>query len=52
LEDNKTIRVVADSRTKGTIVTTISGDTGYDYDLIKTTTYNKTNLNSVCFLKD
>jgi len=41
LENDKTITVITDMSTIGTIISTISGDTGYNKKLVKTTTYVK-----------
>jgi len=41
LPDGKQIDITIDMKTKGLIVTTITGDTGFDRPLIKTTTYEK-----------
>ena len=41
LPDDKVITIITDMRTSGSIVTKITGDTGYDFTLVKTTTHVK-----------
>ncbi len=53
LEDDKVISIDIDIRVEGKIVTTITGDTGTKYtSLVKTTTFNNSEINSVYALNE